>query len=170
MEAKLNVSKEMQQVIVSAINAGTFYSPQQIEGIECSNEDFPLYAGKKLPVRVLNVGPLVKAGRVQRVGSDNSPVGTEYDTFRALVTLQAGQAGAIKVRLHLCDLLPLLAAEEGKGELSFGTYYPKGEKGEEREKEGVIRYLVPTSPVRYSSEAIKEAMVSGKMAKLVVNA
>jgi hypothetical protein len=170
MDAKLNVSKEIRDVIVSAISAGTFYTPQTIEGIECAHEDFPQYAGKTLAVNVLNVGTLVKSGRTQKVGANGSVVGTEFDTFRALVTLQSGQAGAIKVRLHLCDLLPLLASEAGEGTLTFGTYYPNGEKGEAREKEGVTRYLVPTSPMRYSADAIKEALTNNKISALVVNA
>lgn len=168
MDAKLNVSKEIKDVIVSAISAGTFYTPQTIEGIECAHEDFPQYAGKTLAVNVLNVGTLVKSGRTQKVGTNT--IGTEFDTFRALVTLQSGQAGTIKVRLHLCDLLPLLASEEGKGTLTFGTYYPNGEKGEDRNKEGVTRYLVPTSPMRYSADAIKEALTNNKIKALVVNA
>ena len=168
MDAKLNVSKEIRDVIVSAISAGTFYTPQTIEGIECADEDFPQYAGKTLAVNVLNVGTLVKAGRTQKVGTNT--IGTEFDTFRALVTLQSGQAGAIKVRLHLCDLLPLLASEAGKGTLTFGTYYPNGEKGEDRNKDGVTRYLVPTSPMRYSADAIKEALTSNKISALIVNA
>ena len=162
----------MQSVIVSALNAGTFYSPLRVDGIECSESDFWHFAGKTLPVEITEIGPLVKAGRTQKVGNNGAIVGTEQDTFRALVSLKSGESGVIKVRLHLCDLLPLLAQMDDKErKLTFGTYFPNGEKTEEeRRKDGVTKYLVPTSPQRYTNEQIKEAITAGKIANLVVNA
>ena len=163
---ELIVSKEMQSVIMSAISAGTFYNPQKVDGIECSNEAFEHYANKSLTVNVIAVGNIVKSGRTTKVGT--TTLGTEFDTFRCLTTLQAGEAEQIKVRLHLCDLLPLLAEKDAK--LVFGTYYPDGEKTEAERAKATKKYLVPTCNVRYSVEQIRSAFTDKKISALVLGA
>lgn len=163
---QLLVSKELKDVILSAISAGTFYSPQRVDGIECSDEAFKQYAGKTLSVNIVSIGNIVKAGRTTKVG--NRDIGTEFDTFRCLVGLQAGESEVIKVRLHLCDLLPLLAETEAK--LTFGTYYPNGEKKTEEKEKADTKYLVPTCNMRYTAEQIKESFTNKKISALVLGA
>jgi hypothetical protein len=163
----LNINSAMAAQIVAAVSNGTLYVPKESNGIEVSHEAFlALYNKGAISVTVTECGPIVKQGRTIKLASGDN-IGTDSDSYRVLTTLTCGEQ-TIKVRLHLCDLLPLL--EGGNtGKLTFGGYFP-GETDEtvkNRLLPETKKYLIPVNPERYSASQIAEKI--GNYENVAVN-
>ena len=153
----LNVNSAMAAQIAAAVSNGTLYVPKESNGIEVSNEAFSALFGQSLDVTVLECGPIAKQGRTLKL-SNGENIGTETDSYRALTKLQAGQH-IVKLRLHLCDLLPLLDSGN-TGKLTFSGYFPNEtpETIKDRLLPETKKYLVPSSPNRYTAVQIAESI------------
>lgn len=156
----LNVNSAMAAQIVAAVTNGTLYVPKESNGIEVSHEAFvSLYNKGAISVTVTDCGPIVKQGRTLKLSSGDS-IGTDSDSYRVLTTLTCGEQ-TIKVRLHLCDLLPLLEAGN-TGKLTFGGYFPNEttETVKDRLLPETKKYLIPVNPERYSATQIAEKITN----------
>ncbi len=146
------VSEAVKAQVLSSFNGGTLHTPTQVSGIECSEEFFTLAKTGVHEVTILSHEGVVKSGRTTKL-SNGAVVATGEDVYRALCTVQIGTLQA-KLRLHLCDLLPLVKAG-GKGNMSFGTYYPNPD---DKDNPDAVKYLVPKAAQRYTSAEIAAAM------------
>lgn len=149
------ISEAVRQQVLASFGAGSLHTPNSVSGVECSEEFFNLAKDKTHEVTVVSHEGITKSGRTTKL-SNGAVVATGDDVYRALCTIQIGTVEA-KLRLHLCDLLPLVKSG-GKGKMSFGTYYPGNETGPERDKPEVVKYLVPKAVSRYTAAEIAEAM------------
>jgi hypothetical protein len=145
------VSEAVKAQVLSSFKGGSLHTPTQVSGIECDEAFFALAKDGTHEVTILSHEGVVKSGRTTKL-SNGAVVATGEDVYRALCTLQIGTLQA-KLRLHLCDLLPLVKAG-GKGKMSFGTYYPDpNDKGPD-----AVKYLVPKAAERYTASEIAAAM------------
>jgi hypothetical protein len=147
------LSEATRKQVLASFEAGTLYNPQGVSGIEVSDEFFWLVAGKTMEITVVSHDGIAKSGRTTTTRG-GTVLATNEDVYRTIATIECGEKQA-KVRLHLCDLLPL-AQNGGKGNVSFGTYFPDKQTGEEQKKEGVKKYLVPKAVNRFSASEIAE--------------
>ena len=143
---KISISKALLAQIQASAGNETLYIPKTGSGATTSPEFFAAVADKTIEIELLSVGEVIKQGRNNSAG-----IATGDDVYRAVCKLRAGTVES-EVRLHLCDIVPLLESG-GKGLVTFGVYQPQGNTN---------KYLVPKSANRANTAQIVAYMAKAE--------
>jgi len=142
----LNITSAQRNQILASLGANTFYIPNSASGGVKVEEKFKEAVKKKtVEITLLEIKEIVKQGRTNKQN-----IATSDDVFRAVCRVSANEAGETDIRLHLCDVIPMLK-NGNKGTFKFGVYAPSG-----------TEYLVPENISRASFSEISDYITAEK--------
>ena len=132
------ISDNQKNHIIASLNNSTLYIPKSGSGVKVDESFKNAVKNKTVECVLENIVGITLSGR-----NNSEKIPQPESVYKVTVELKAGEERT-KIKMHLCDVLPLLN-NGNKGKIAFSIY-----------EVGKNEYLVPQAIERYSASQVAE--------------